>query len=305
MLATDERAIAANGSYVVVPSSLGCDKAFAIDGAQWCWGEGQIHHREETGWVATLPDPFATTGGADYWDALPTNLWVGGQMRAAWSSRPDLAFRQPVDGELERYDGSSWRSAGLEGVVDIDGRDGQVWFAVRDRGLYGWARSVSPVLLPAIETGQPVTHVHALSGGVLVVVDEKRLWRYDGDWSRLLDAGTRYIGDVAGTGPDDIWVTLPRISRTPDFEVHHYDGADWQLVALHDGVSSRGSLVTRNGETWMAHHGATVLDLPTLTRVDADANAITTPWLPYNATLWPTPDALWITSHNQAYRLGR
>ncbi len=295
------------GDVVVAPRDVRCTSAFELGDLDWCWGAGQIYVRRDAAFRPTLLDRFAYTGALPRGE-VPMTLWAGGDTRLACQASY-LTVRSGADRGIEYFDPSegTWHTTPVSDVVDLDCDEDRAWIASESEGLVErhWRGGLSSVRLPPELHTLPVTHVHALGGSVVaVVVNGDRLLRWNGGtWRELFVAQERWtIGEVAGTSADDLWFTVDMPpTRTPSFELHHYDGTGAVHVETVEGtVAGRNSVVTAQGQTWLLRRDYTE---NTIERLGSKPAMVSVDWLPYEATVWPRGDELWITTDRQARRI--
>lgn len=284
--------------YTVVPRGLGCTTGFRLDDETvFCFGEGRVYHQVGTTWRPREPHPGTLT--ASEWGQVPPTVWVGNGASHAWGSGPDgTIFRsRPAAGDvLEQYTGTGWTVVDTARVWQIDGAgDHDAWIATAE-GLLRYDGELTQQALPG-PNDVDVRTVAALGAGRAIAATEEAVYLVDGgDASVIYEPRDPWdIVSVAGSGPDDLWLSQIRISRPSEVEVWHYDGMTWSRAVTDIDLNEYATVMTNaDGEVFMGLADRVV-------RVDTGGSTTSThPGL--YGTLWMGPDAVWHTTPNQVRR---
>lgn len=301
--APDETPLGDDLGYVMTPSVLRCDAAYHLTlGDALCVGNGQVY-RQGSPWSATIADPLGETGAAGPWGEVPAALWAGSDTRRAWGSGPSDVYRirRTSPSALEHFDGARWETLSISGVVDVDGAAaGDVWIVDASGPRHLEDGVFVPRAIPA-DAAQPAKRIHALGSGRAAAISDRAVFVTDasGSFQRAYEAPSTFeIESIAGSSPDDLWITERSTGRSNDARLLRFTDGAWTVIPV-EGLERSAELATRSGETWIATSAFVArLDGAAPVRFALDG------WLADDRGLWIGETAVWLTTPTQARRHG-
>jgi len=289
-------------------------------------------------WGSSTDDVFAVGAmGAIWhydgvsWQAMESPVKVN--LQAIWGSGSDDVFAVGQLGTIVHYDGSRWshqESHVAQSLVAIGGRSSSQVAAIGEDGvfvIYDGARWARAPRLP--EEGTIRSYALCMrEGGDVVASQNHRLAHFDGDGWRVAEGGFRYLVDVWGSSPDDVYA-VAGYSTTSQALMLHYDGSTWQEMLWADspdfvaiwGLSAKSifaltssTVEIYDGSTWRsedlpiqgAHDiwGSSASDLFVVGSAGAITHYDGTVWVSMTSPTTRSLEAVWGSSPTDVWAVG-